>query len=69
MKPYEAKQWPLADEEKLRTLWIKGLTAKEISAEFKMRYSRSAILGKVRRLNLVVRKEHTPKYAMNPWRS
>tara|TARA_B100001123_G_C15176959_1_gene973720 strand:+ start:544 stop:1041 length:498 start_codon:yes stop_codon:yes gene_type:complete len=54
--------WTPEKEQKLRELWKKGLTGSEIAKTFGT--SRSAILGKVHRLNLdarAVSKKNSPK--------
>lgn len=47
----EGKPWPKEDDTLLTTLWLSGLTAKEIADRFPER-TRNAIIGRVHRLKL-----------------
>ena len=47
--------WPEDDEAKMRDWWDKDFSCQQISDAFKGKYSRKAIAGKARRLNLASR--------------
>src|SRR5262249_22425008 len=44
----------------LRQLWSEGLSASQISRQFKLAFTRSAVLGKVHRLGLEAREPRQP---------
>lgn len=51
MGSHTAPDWPFDDEQKLRVLWARGLSAGEIARQIPGR-SRNAVIGKAKRLNL-----------------
>jgi hypothetical protein len=44
--------WPESDAEALRQFWARGLTGGQIERKFGGRYSRAAILAKVKRMKV-----------------
>lgn len=51
MGSHTAPDWPFDQEQKLRALWAKGLSAAQIARQIPGR-SRNAVIGKAKRLNL-----------------
>jgi len=53
--PHDVTLWTPAEIEKLKRLWLLGKTGRQIAAELGGKFSKSAVIGKARRLKLTHR--------------